>query len=175
MKKLLIIVLFFSFSYIAFCQESQPDKGNFSLSYSAAIGQNLLADRMGVGYEKWLNQDVGIRLGIATTDFTFRCPSQALEDKAPYSAKGKQISLNAGVDYKVSEKFLLSFSAYYSTMNLWSLNSGFGNNQFYTKAVNASMRYIFSNDSFIDLSLSFIETNQPFPYFFYSPTSFWLP
>lgn len=175
MKKLSFIIVFFSFCLTTYCQELNPDKGDFNLSYSAIIGQNLFANRMGVGYDKWLNEDVGIRFGISTTDFAFRCPYQSVENKAPYSAKGKQLALNASVDYKVSNKMLLSFSAYFSTMNLWSMNSEFGNNQFYTKAVNASLRYIFSNDSFIDLSLSFIETNQSFIPPFYSPTSFWLP
>ncbi len=175
MRKLILIFLFFSFSFIAYCQELTPDNGNMSLSFSSAIGQNLFANRVGVGYDKWLNENVGVRFGIATTDFSFRCPYQNVEDKAPYSAKGKQLSLNAAVDYKVSEKMLLSFSAYYSTMNLWNVSSGFKNNSFYTKTVNASLRYIFSNDSFIDLTLSFIETNHSFIYPFYSPTSFWLP
>lgn len=168
MKKLSFIIVFFSFCLTTYCQELNPDKGDFNLSYSAVIGQNLFANRMGVGYDKWLNEDVGIRFGISTTDFAFRCPYQSVENKAPYSAKGKQLALNASVDYKVSNKMLLSFSAYFSTMNLWNQN-------FTTKAVNASMRYVFKNDSFIDISLTVVESNSPFPYYFYEPTSFWLP
>ena len=168
MKKLFLFFSSFFVTFIAFCQELETDKGNLSLSYSNVIGQNLFASRMGVGYDKWLNEDVGIRFGISTTDFAFRCPYQSVENKAPYSAKGKQLALNASLDYKVSNKMLLSFSAYFSTMNLWNQN-------FTTKAVNASMRYVFKNDSFIDISLTVVESNSPFPYYFYEPTSFWLP
>jgi acetyltransferase-like isoleucine patch superfamily enzyme len=44
MKKLLIISLFFSISYIAYCQELKPDKGDVTLSYSSAIGENFFAN-----------------------------------------------------------------------------------------------------------------------------------
>ena len=168
MKKASLLILFFSFCFSAFCQELTPDKADFNLSYSASIGENFLANRMGAGYGQWLNDKVGVRFGIASTDFAFKCPFEKVEDKAPYSAKGKQISLNAALDYKASDKLLLSFSAYFSTMNLWNQN-------FTTKAVNASMRYVFKNDSFIDISLTVVESNSPFPYYFYEPTSFWLP
>ena len=182
MKKLLIISLFFSISYIAYCQELKPDKGDVTLSYSSAIGENFFANRMGVGYNQWITDDVGIRFGISSTDFMFRSPLCDVENKAPYSAKGKQMALKASLDYKASEKLLMSFSAYFSNMVV-------ANNFFYTRAVNASFRYMFREDSFIDVSLTIMDSNNPFA--FYNPympyhrplydygfggfTSFWLP
>ena len=165
MRKLIVFFSIISFSFIAYCQESNPDKGNVSLSYSASIGENFLANRMGVGYRQWLNDKVGLRLGVSSTDFAFKCPFETLEDKAPYSAKGKQISLNAALDYKASDKLLLSFSAYFSTMNAFSMNGNVGNmDMYYTRAFNASMRYMFNEKSFIDISLTLVDSNNPFLY-----------
>jgi hypothetical protein len=190
MKKASLLILFFSFCFSAFCQELTPDKADFNLSYSASIGENFLANRMGAGYGQWLNDKVGVRFGIASTDFAFKCPFEKVEDKAPYSAKGKQISLNAALDYKASDKLLLSFSAYFSTMNAFFINGNVGNmDMYYTRAFNASMRYMFNEKSFIDISLTLVDSNNPFlycnpylPYYsrynslgFNEFTSFWLP
>lgn len=189
MKKFVQLFITFLFCLSANSQELTTDKSDVNLSYSAAIGQNFLANRVGLGYDNWLSEKVGFRLGFSSTDFSFRCPLQHSEDKAPYSAKGKSMSLKASLDYKASEKLLMSFTAFYSNMDVWSLSAGLENNMFYTRGFNASFRYMFREDSFIDLSLTIVDSNNPFIYYNpYMPyhnslydygcngfTSFWLP
>lgn len=182
MKKIIFSIVFISFCFLAFCQEAKTDDYNLRLTYSAGIGNHFTASRMSAEYGGFLSDKLGIRIGASSTDLFLKFSGSTLEDKAPYSEKGRQLSLKAGIDYKASDKMLLSFSAYFSNMNL-------GNDFFFSRAVNANLRYMFSEDSFIDVSLTFMETNNPFyfcnPYMPYHShcfdygfngfTSFWLP
>ncbi len=183
MKKIIFSIICLSLCFSAFCQEAKADDYDMRLTYFAGIGTHFSASRMGAEYNGLISDKWGMRIGASSTDFFLKIPSPQLEDKAPYSAKGKQMALKAAVDYKVSEKFLMSFSAYLSNMVV-------ENSLFYTRAVNASFRYMFRENSFIDVSLTFVDTNNPFvfcnPYmpYHHSPccgygfndfTSFWLP
>ena len=186
MRKIFFTILTIFLCFSAYSQETKESLFNARLSYSAGIGQNFFGNRIGVDCDKIINDDVAVRFGIATSDLFFNNRNLCLEDKAPYSAKGKQISLNAAMDYKVSNKLLFSFSAFYSNMNVWTNNANLGQSVFYSAAFNASFRYVFKENSFIDVSFTFVDTNNPFllhyPYCHYycdwnrnGFTSFWLP
>lgn len=182
----------------------EQDSSSVRLSMGAFMGRDFcgyryLSNDVGVEYSSWITPKVNFRIG-ADVGFIHTNAFSQTEDKAPYSDRYRKTAAYAGADIAVNPRMIVSVTAFFDNISLGGLNNRFHTSNLGTVGFNARMRYKLKDDSFIDLSLTFIESNNPFSYhnpysLYYNPygvgpfsgrfpstfmedlpfTSFWLP
>lgn len=175
MKKLLFTSIFaFSLFFVSYSQKSDStDYGDMRLSAGMVMGRDFFgekffSDNVSFEYSKWLNPKAGIRLGASVGEISSAFLDNN-EDKAPYSKSHRRTSAYVGLDYVVNPRMLISVTAFFDNVNLNGYDRRFGASRLYTNGFNANLTYKFSNESLLNLSFTYIESNAAFvPYSPYS-------
>lgn len=146
----------------------EADKTQYNISMGASFGSGFFGQKFSSTYiapsmRTRLNEKVNLRAGVLTGDVWLNGKSSNIpQDRAPYADRYKHNAAYMGMDFEISPKINLFVTAFYDRYNplrTQSLSSQAKN--IYTYGFDASMSYEISKNSFINLSLSFMETNNP--------------
>lgn len=153
MKKIFVIILLLSVSFFGFSQQdtTKENKDQHINVFTAVsfgqnyYGRNYFTNTFGVNYSEKVSNKVRLRVGASI----FNYDGATLVDKAP--RRHKDASLYAGLDYKVNENLMLSGTIFFNTI-------------YSTLAANLNMQYKFNDDTFLDVSFTYIKGYSPYSY-----------
>lgn len=150
-------------SFTCFSQEDtirkEDNNGHLSLYTTASFGKDYYGksyttNSLGMDYCKQLNDKLRLRVGA---DILTIQGNSRLIDRRP--RKNKDASLYVGMDYKVNDKMMLSGTVFFNTI-------------YSTLGANLNMQYKFNEDTFLDVSFTYIRTNAPYDQYSLYPPMF---
>ncbi|MDR0789875.1 MAG: hypothetical protein LBO06_03660 [Bacteroidales bacterium] len=183
MKRVLILLTFvFGCGLSVLAQSDGIDTNRTHFTFSTGLGggtgfwgESFTSTFLSANVSHQINNDLRVRAGALTGSFNSSLIGN-YQSKAPYRNPHNRQAAEVGVDYKINPRLQLSVTAYFDQINLGSLNNNFLSSSLTTTAFNANLTYKFKNDSFLNLSVTFMETNNPYntfnPYYFESMHSF---
>jgi hypothetical protein len=172
MKRIFItlILLLFCTSYLS-AQETENDttKTHYTISTGLGFGSGFWGDsftssHLSFGITHQINSDLRLRANATTGTFSSSLLNNN-ESKAPFRNPNNRIAASVTADYQIYPKMWLSVSVFHDYINIGSSYNFLHTSHLYTTAVNANLTYKLRNDSFINFSLTFMETNNPYTYF----------
>ncbi|MFA7081497.1 MAG: hypothetical protein WC135_02685 [Bacteroidales bacterium] len=128
------------------------------------FGPNFTSTYIAPSLRTKLNDKVHLRAGVLTGDvwLSGKFIKNTPEDRAPYADRYKHSSAYMGMDFELSPKLNLFVTAFYDTYNpLRTQNFSSQAKSIYTYGFDASLSYEISKNSFLNLSFSYMETNNP--------------
>jgi hypothetical protein len=181
-RTLILLTLVFVCSLSSLAQKDTNDinKTHFTFSTGIGGGTGFWGDRftssfLSANVTHQINSDLKVRAGALTGSFNSSLIGN-YESKAPYRNSNNRQAAEVGVDYKINPRLQLSVTAYFDQINLGSMNNNLLTSRLTTTAFNANLTYKFKNDSFFNLGITFMETNNPYntfnPYYFESMHGF---
>lgn len=156
------------YTYDFINQASSPLQYNISMGAnfgSGFFGQSFTSTYVAPSLRIRLNQKTHLRAGALTGDLWLNGGSQrnTVNDRAPYADRYKHSAAYMGMDFELSPKLNLFVTAFYDTYNPLRTQSLRPQSQnIYTYGFDASLTYEISKNSFLNLSVSFMETNNPY-------------
>jgi hypothetical protein len=178
MKRLLLTILMFC-SAPLIAQESNTDtlqtsifsKAQYSIEMGAAMGYGWGGSKMASTYvfpkaQFKINDNAQLRVGVLSGEDWYK-PSKTVRNLAPYENRYKHNAITMAADYKINDKMLLSVSALYDMRTPFQSVRN-NNRDLYTYGASASLWYKLSKDSFLNLTVSYLRSNDPYtlmPYY----------
>lgn len=145
-------------------------KLQYNISMGASFGRGFFGENFSSTYiapslRMKLNEKTYLRAGVLTGDVWLNGKSSKNipNDRAPYADRYKHNAAYMGMDFELNPKLNLFVTAFYDTYNPFksqSLSSQAQN--IYTYGFDASLTYEISKNSFLNINVSFLETNNPY-------------
>lgn len=106
-----------------------------------------------------LNENSNLRLGAltGTTSINYNTTLNS-EDKAPYANRYNRRAAYMGGDFMLNQRTMVSVTAFFDIQMPMSNTM---HNSLRTYGVNANVNYQISKNSFLNLSFTYIESNNP--------------
>jgi hypothetical protein len=148
----------------------------YNISMGAGFGTGFFGERFASTYiapsiRIKVNEKAYVRAGILTGDTWVRGNSYCnrVEDRAPYSDHYKRTAAYMGMDIELNPNLNLSVTAFYDVSNpMSSLKTSNSSKGLYTYGFNANMTYEITKNSFLNLSFTYIESNNPYSTMLYN-------
>lgn len=148
----------------------------YNISMGAGFGTGFFGERFASTYiapsvRIKVNEKAYVRAGILTGDTWVRGNSYCnrVEDREPYSDHYKRTAAYMGMDVELNPKLNLSVTAFYDVSNpMSSLKLSNSRQGLYTYGFNANMTYEMTKNSFLNLSFTYIESNNPYSAMLYN-------
>ncbi|MDR1847460.1 MAG: hypothetical protein LBR17_05025 [Bacteroidales bacterium] len=157
-----------TFCLSGFAQQDSIDGQRTHYEFSTGMGggigfwgEKFTSTDVSLGVSHQINKDLRLRFFASTGSFNSTLTGN-YEDKAPYRNPLNRQAAAVGMDYKINTNLQLSVTAYFDCLNLGSMNNYLHTSRLTTAAFNANLTYKFRNDSFLNLNVTFMETNNPY-------------
>ena len=129
------------------------------------FGENFTSTHIAPSFRVRLNEQTHLRAGFLTGDVWLNGKSSntTLVDRAPYANRYKHNAAYVGMDIELSPKldlFVTAFFDRYNSLQTPSLNPK--SQSLYSYGFDASLTYEMSKNSFLNIRVSFLETNNPY-------------
>lgn len=170
-KHILFIALVFAFLGLRAQQgEVIIPQTQYNISMGAGFGRGFFGESFSSTYiapslRTKLNDKTYLRVGVLFGDLWLggNNLNNTPIDRAPYADRYKHNAAYMGMDFELSSKVNLFITAFYDRYNPLS-NQGYNtsNQSIYTYGLDASLSYEISENSFLYINVSFMETNNPY-------------
>lgn len=145
----------------------------YNLSMGASIGNGFWGERISSTYiapsiRIKANEKAYIRAGVLTGQTTIggNAFCRKAEDKAPYRDRFKHNAAYIGMDFELNPKIELSVTAFYDVLNpMTGLKTTASRGDLHTYGFNANMTYEITKNTFLNLSFTYIDSNNPYSTF----------
>lgn len=189
MKKAIVFFLFIlsiSFTYAQgdsissrdtnYLPSKQENDKQYNLSMGASFGRGFFGENFTSSYIApsaifKVNKQSYLRVGVLSGDLTIR----GNDDKTPYENRYKHNSAYVGMDIDINPKLMLSVTAFFDNYSPNGMRANFGTRNLYSYGFNANLSYELSKNSFLNLSVTVIESNNPYSLYTSNPLSMYSP
>lgn len=172
MKKLaLFLGLFLPLALIA--QNSNEDSVQTTMSskarYNIEMGATMSSGFGGRGFastyvfpkaQMKINDKVSMRVGVLAGE-AWTYGKKAPIDRAPYENRYKHNAATMAADYKINDKALLSVSAFFDMYSPYGSRIN-NSRELYTYGASASLWYKIGKNSLFNISVSYLQSNNPY-------------
>ncbi len=160
----LIFVLSGLISLGLFAQKDTTNSNQYSIMMGGGFGTGFFGESFSGNYimptaNIQLNENSNLRLGAltGTTSINYNTPLNS-EDKAPYANRYNRRAAYMGGDFMLNQRTIVSVTAFFDIQMPMSNSM---HNSLRTYGVNANLNYQISKNSFLNLSFTYIESNNP--------------
>jgi long-subunit fatty acid transport protein len=155
----------------SFAQQEQNDTSRTHFTFSTGLsggtgwlGERFTSAYLSGGVSHRLNDKLNLRFGVATGSFNSELLGN-YRNKTPYRNPNNRQSAAIGVDYQPNDRLQLSITAFYDNISLSPTERLLKTNRLNTTGINADLTYKLSEGSFLNLNVTFMQSDNPYNFF----------